>query len=69
MLPLDVVTFSAEDEDRTEACTGDQPATTFVANEFWCSASATNGREPMPSDLGNAISFPPFGKRVETSDL
>ena len=29
MLPLTVVTFSAEDEDQTVACAGDQPATTL----------------------------------------
>ena len=50
MLPLTVVTFSAEDEDQTVACAGDQPATTFVANELVL-ASVTNGKDPTPLDL------------------
>ena len=51
MLALRVVKFSAEDEDQTVACSGDQPATTFIANEFWCSMSVTNGKQLAPSDL------------------
>lgn len=69
MLPLTVVTFSAEDEDQTVACAGDQPATTFVANEFWYSASVTNGKDPTPLDLDSAASFQSFGRSVGTSGL
>ena len=57
MSSLRVVTFSAEDEDQTAACTGDRPVTTFFANDFWFSASATNGKELTPSDLDSVASF------------
>ena len=66
MLALRIVTFSADDENQTVACTGDQPSTTFIANEFWWSISATNGKELTPSDLDGVASFQPFGRPVET---
>ena len=69
MSPLRVVTFSADDEAQTLACSSDQPATTFVANEFWCSLSATNGKPLMPSDQDSVAVFQSFGKPAETSGL
>ena len=67
MLALRVVTFSAEDEDQTVACAGDQPATTFIANEFWCTMSATDGKELTPPDLDGAASFQPqLGGQLKT---
>ena len=64
MLSLRVVTFSAEDEDQTITCIGDQPVTTFFANEFWSSESATNGKDLIFSDLDDVAFIPPFAGPV-----
>ena len=68
MLALRVVKFSAEDEDQTVACSGDQPATTFIANEFWCSMSVTNGKQLAPSDLDSVASFQPWPMNENPAD-
>ena len=39
--------------DKTIVRSGDREITTFVANEFWQAASATNGAKTMPLDPDN----------------
>ena len=47
MHQTETAAISSKEQDQTVACTGDNPVTTFVANNFWQEISATNGERPI----------------------